>query len=929
MIGRSLSKYRILDKLGEGGMGVVWKALDTQLEREVAIKVLPEEFVDDPERLARFEREAKVLASLNHRNIASLYGLEEAEGKRFLVMELVEGEDLAERLRRGALPVDEALDVCHQLSRALEAAHERGVLHRDLKPANVQISHEGRVKVLDFGLAKALESDSASQRDATMSPTLTSAGTRAGMILGTAPYMSPEQARAKPLDKRTDIWSFGCLLYECLTARSPFVGETISDILASLLKTEPDWAILPAQTPPRVRELLQRCLEKDVRNRLRDIGDARLELQRSIAGHESTIGSSVTMYAAESAPRRSTWSTWVGWVLAGVVGAGVGIGVWQSWSGSPTRDSGAAAKVARFSIEFPSEMLVNECMLSPDGSAIAYAGTPRQTSGSQRIETQIFVRPIDEYEARRVEGADGAQNFTFSPDGRWLVVRVPIAPGSSKYRLSKIPVDGSAPPLVMHDWRDDWWGPLLWLPDGDLIARTRGGKSLVRIPTDGRPPGEPVPITAEGYEGAFGLQPQNGTVLPDGAHVLGSVTSYGERGWDTSVAILDVNTGAARVLVENADAPRWSSTGHVVFTRGDALLATALDLGKMTPTGETVAIADGFRACAVYCDTWFDLATDGTMIHWPGGLFGDRRQLAFVDGDFNLGEPWSEDHRYFEGGLAVSQDGRRMAVGVVNDASLYETWISDMDVPRLTRFVSEPRLDCVPRIWTPDGESLLYDCSTNEKGTLYTRRVDDGGEARAVITTTFPESYRPNAFLPDGTTLVLQHFKAGDTDLELLPTDDRAREASPAPFIEDARNASVSPDGRWIAYESDASGRNEIYLRRLRPDGSVGREIPATTVGAATPHWRQAGDSRLMLRYVSSQVKAFEVAIHDEEAVTIGEPVLLRDLIELSDKVTDSAWMSDGRYLAVLKDEGERRQDRIHVVLNWTTELQGRLGSTR
>ena len=324
MIGATLAHYKVLEKLGEGGMGVVWKALDTKLDREVAIKVLPESFSSDPDRVARFEREAKVLASLNHRNIAAIFGVDQADGKRFLVMELVEGEDLSRRLERGPLPVEEAIDACHQLARALEAAHEKGVLHRDLKPANVQLTPEGRIKVLDFGLAKAFEIEG----DPGASPTLTSAGTKAGMILGTAGYMSPEQARGKPLDKRTDIWSFGCILFECLTARPAFRGETMSDTLASILKSEANWSLLPDRTPPRVRELLQRCFEKDARNRLRDIGDARLELQRSISGHESlTDSSGVSLATAvESKPaQRVSMPILAAAVLGGViVGADVG-----------------------------------------------------------------------------------------------------------------------------------------------------------------------------------------------------------------------------------------------------------------------------------------------------------------------------------------------------------------------------------------------------------------------------------------------------------------------------------------------------------------------------------------------------------------------------------------------------------------------------
>ena len=397
MVGKTLSHYRIVEKLGEGGMGVVWKALDTQLDREVAIKVLPETFSADVERVARFKREAKLLASLNHRNIAAIYGLDEAHEQRFLVMELVEGEDLARKLGSAPLPVEEAIDLCHQLARALEAAHEKGVLHRDLKPANVQVTPEGRVKVLDFGLAKAFGVEG----DPSTSPTLTSAGTRAGTILGTVGYMSPEQARGKALDKRTDIWSFGCILFECLTGRPAFRGETVSDTLAAILKSDANWSLLPEHTPPRVRELLQRCFEKDARNRLRDIGDARLELQRSITGHESlTDASGIPMSAVSDAvaPKRTLSKP----ILAAVLVAGVALGVlgWSLATGSRGESEAGFKRIARFSIEISDDQIWQTAKASPDGRTVAYNATSRNPDDSGEVTSAIYLRRFDANEAR-------------------------------------------------------------------------------------------------------------------------------------------------------------------------------------------------------------------------------------------------------------------------------------------------------------------------------------------------------------------------------------------------------------------------------------------------------------------------------------------------------------------------------------------------
>ncbi len=495
MIGTTLSHYKVLEKLGEGGMGVVWKALDTKLDREVAIKLLPETFSADAERVARFEREAKLLASLNHRNIAAIYGVDESDGRRFLVMELVEGEDLSRKLERGPLPTDEAIDVCHQLARALEAAHEKGVLHRDLKPANVQVTPEGRVKVLDFGLAKAFEVEG----DSAVSPTLTSAGTQAGMILGTAGYMSPEQARGKTLDKRTDIWSFGCVLFECLTGRAAFRGDTLSDTLASILKSEANWTLLPDRTPPRVRELLLRCFEKDARNRLRDIGDARLELQRSITGHESLSGVSAVSLAATvpEAARRFSLP-----VLAGVLvlGAAIGAGVWALVAGSGGNTGPGLSEVARFSIGMPRDHLLLGYLASPDGHTVGYSALPG-TQSSGQVAAVAFLRRFGEYESVLLEGTEGFSDFAFSPDGRWAVARVPVAPKSTKFRVDKLSVDGSAPPLTLADLPDIWVGPLVWLPDGDILMHQSQPYGIVRIPSDGGRPSDPIVIENDGFEG--------------------------------------------------------------------------------------------------------------------------------------------------------------------------------------------------------------------------------------------------------------------------------------------------------------------------------------------------------------------------------------------------------------------------------------------
>lgn len=913
MVGKMLGQYRIEAKLGAGGMGEVWQALDTQLDRQVAIKILPARLAEDPERLARFEREARVLASLNHRNIAAIYGLGEEGTVRFLVMELVEGEDLAARISRGPLPVDEAIDLCRQLARALEAAHEKGVLHRDLKPANVRITPDDRVKVLDFGLAKSLDP---APEVADSSPTMTSLGaTRAGVILGTAAYMSPEQARGKTLDKRADIWSFGCILFECLTGKPAFEGETVSDTLASVLRSDPDWAALSQDVPLRVRDLLERCLEKDVRNRLRDIGDAWVDLSRSESGSLSSMSA-----REDAVPLRHRLRRRVGWGWT-LVAAGVAFVMGLMIAGGDGR--APRGDVVRLSLHLPEHLFTANCLLVPDGSGTVCVGAHTEED-AKKVVVRLYSRSFDSYRFRALEGTDDVENFAVSPDGRWVAVRGAVAHKAAKARLSKVPLDGSGPPLPMMDWREEWLGPLLWHPDGDLLVRADGGKAIVRIPTGGGRPSDPLPITPVGFEGNFQIEPTPATVLPGGRHVLGMVSTFRQRGFDRNVAVLDLDSGQARIVVENGGSPRWSPTGHLLFTRGATLLAMPFDPQTQQPAGDQVAITDGLRAESLYLDAFFDLARNGTLLHRPGGLVGGKRELVLLDDLMRETGLWSPERRSYEGGLAVAPDLSRTAVSIVNGEGFYEIWESDFDRPALVRSISEPGLDCSPDFYDERG-TFVYTCGSTTRRLVYAREAATG-EVRLLRESDPQEVVLAVAEAIPGDSRLIAARRI-DERWSVVTLDRSAARPEPELLVEDARSPTLSPDGKWLAYLSDDSGRTEVYVRRVRPGLRLGPELPVTRLGTDSVLWRRGEDAELAyLRGLS----VYAVRLEEREgSPTTTSPREISRLTDLATRIQNLTPLSDGRFLIVRRGEDEGRKTDPSIVVNWFEELEDLVGARR
>ena len=686
--GTRLGTYEILAPIGAGGMGEVYRARDAKLGREVAIKVLPGQFSKDRERLARFEREARLLASLNHPNIATLHGFEESNDIRFLVMELVKGETLGERLARGPIPLDEALPLFEQIASGLHAAHEKGVIHRDLKPANIKITPDGVPKILDFGLAKAALAGEVSEE----SPTVTRQGTEAGIILGTAAYMSPEQARGKSLDKRTDVWSFGCVFYEALTGRTVFLGETVSDTIAKILEREPDWRTLPTRTPVLVRSLLRRCLAKDPARRLHDMADARIEIEEASSPAEAT--------PSQATSRRNPLIAMGALTVAAMVAA-----LWAL-----TRSSAPEPKaVTRTVINLPEARHLalegtTAVALSPDGRYVAYFARNEE-------RTELYLRALDELEAKRIDGSESGLMPFFSPDSQWLGFDAGGA-------MMKVSVSGGAPVRLFEGSADRGAS---WSERG-VVLSPGGSAGLELVTIDG---GGMEPLTTldrDRNEKSHRFP----DVLPGGRAVLFAIgTTEIESKDEGSIAVLDLETGEQRVVLKGGMSARYSPSGHVVYARAGSLFAIPFDVDRLEVTGAPIAVVDGVSMSVAAGNAEFGLSRDRALLYAPGGIEGVDRQIVWVDRE-GRSEPLIETTRAYAG-LGFSPDGRFLAVWIVgaNDS----VWVHDMARGILTRVAHGS--DNEGNVWTPQGDRLTFNSNRNGKYNLFwqTRRRERAGGA--------------------------------------------------------------------------------------------------------------------------------------------------------------------------------------------------------
>ena len=863
--GTDLGPFEIVAPIGAGGMGEVYRARDTKLDRDVAIKVLPESFALDADRVARFEREAKTLAALNHPNIAAIYGLE----SNALVMELVDGEDLSAHIARGPIVLADALPIARQIADALEAAHEQGIIHRDLKPANVKVRADGTVKVLDFGLAKAMDPPSPSAtagKPAEPWPTITTpAVTQMGMIIGTAAYMAPEQAKGKAVDKRADIWAFGVVLYEMLTGERPFKGDDVSETLAAVLKDTPSMAALLPETPPRLARLIARCLDRDLKTRLRDIGEARIEIARIEAG--APDGIVTTVAAAPVAQAR--WPRVVPWALAG---ASAVLALWMAIRPQPAAD----LPVARVWLGVdPAERLLSgysgdvsagqgrpsrtAMTFSPDGRALAF-------TAEREGRVQLYIRRLDQLDATPIAGTEGASTPFFAPDGQSLGF---YASGA----LRRVPVGGG--PVVELCKTELVFGAS-WSSKGQIVfANLRGG--LWQVAADGGTPAAVTKLQSDTGEISHRL-PQ---VLPDGETVMFTVTSAGFPSWDeTLVVAQSLTTGTRKVLVEGAADARLVSTGHLVYLRRGMLLAVPFDLRRLVVTGPAVGVASNVMQAAniqpLQIDTGagqFAVSTTGSLVYATGGAFPqDRWSIVWVDRTGRaeaLRVPAGMWHA-----PRLSPDGRRIAFGS-NMMGDRDVWTYDVQRAAAVRVPIDGSQD-IP-VWTPDGARLALS-TFSERGTYGSLAVIDP-DGRSPLQRLTPPSVAgfPGSWTADGSELAFTaasvSSQAGTVSRSIWVVS-RDGKTEPRQLFPDSTEPDLSADGRWLAYVTGSP--NQIYVQ---PYPTLDHRVLVSIDGGAEPVWRRDGRELYYLQNVSAggalKVQVMAVPVTTTPTFSAGRPHVL------------------------------------------------------
>ena len=890
--GARLGPYEIIGAIGAGGMGEVYRARDTRLGRDVAIKVLPDAFATDAERLARFRREAQVLASLNHPNIGHIYGLE-GDTIQALVLELIDGPTLADRIAQGPLPPAEAVPIARQVAEALEAAHEAGIIHRDLKPANIKVRDDGTVKVLDFGLAKAAASDSAA--DPMNSPTLTARATQLGTILGTAAYMSPEQAKGRATDKRGDIWAFGAVLYEMLTGRRAFEGEDVSETLASVLRQDIDLAALPSSTPQVLRELIARCLERDPKRRLRDIGEARLQLETpaAVAGPR----------AAPPAAAAGTPTNRFGLVhaVAGVLLIALTVVAWLWWRAV----SHSPPPVTRVSVTLPPDVSLRLIIhpviaVSDDGSRMALVANRKGVD-------QLYVRPINEFEPRLIAGTDDASSPFFSPDGTWIAF---FAGG----KLKKVPADGGPVITLAENATDNRGG--IWLDDDTIIYTPGPATPIYRVSAAGGTPTAASTID-EGKHERTHRWPE---MLPDGKTVLVTVGSveHPDDYDDATIEAIRLDTGVRTTVLKAGRTARYVSPGTLLFLRGKVLYAVPFDAGTLAVKGTPVPVIDGISGDVTTGSAHYAVGKNGTLAFVPGDPSGGNRQLVWVDKQGKATPVDVETAHY--GDPHVSPDGRRVAVAVVAGASVRDIYVIDTVVGTSSR-LTFGGVDNRTPIWMHDGRRLVYIAYDRAKNVsaIMIKSADGSGDEQKVMEVS-GQAYAEELTRDDATLLFSANSSTARGKFEIFrltlqPGSTPTQEIS---AVGDAQNASLSPDGKWLAYYSAESGHPEVYVQSFTSKGS---RAQVSSAGGLEPRWAPDGSAL----YYQQFDGVMRVPIEAGSAFTPGKAQMLFNSSALQAQ-SDSGQTYDidpkGTRFLMLRPatEGAPTPD-VHVIFNWFDEL--------
>ncbi|MGI8783342.1 MAG: protein kinase domain-containing protein [Acidobacteriota bacterium] len=878
--GTHLGLYEIIAPLGAGGMGEVYRARDGKLGREVALKVLPDGLAHDPERLARLEREARLLAALNHPKIGAIYGLEESKGTRFLVLELVPGETLDQRIRAGALPISESLEICRQIAEALEAAHDKGIIHRDLKPSNIKVTAEGSVKVLDFGLAKAFAPDESSA-NISLSPTITQKSLADGVIMGTAAYMSPEQARGKPLDRRTDIWSFGCVLYECLTGGLAFSGETISDVLARILEREPNLNELPPATPNRIHVLLRRCLQKDRNRRLQHIGDARVEIEESLADPAAAALPVDGALRSRRASRREmiAWAAASLFFVAAIVLALTL--VFRTTSTNPERVS--------VSIMAPEKTaFFGALALSPDGRRLAFVG-------ASEGRTLLWLRTLDSVKAQPLAGTDGASLPFWSPDSRFIGF---FANG----KLKKVEFSGGSPQTLCDVTFEPRGGA--WSKEGTIVFAPNYDSGILQVSSAGGP-ATPVTRLDPSQQQTSHRFP---VFLPDGRHFMYWARSMKQESSGLYAGSLDSQDTIR--LVAAAASGSYVAPGYLLFLRDRTLLARPFDASELKFTGDSFPIADDvvrFGEVGPTGYACFSASDNGSLVYWNGGVLATQPTWFDRSGKAQgtLGPPG--DYSDF----SLSPDEKRLSFARTDPKTIIgDIWNLELSRGIYSRFTFHPAVDVLP-LWSADGRRIAFASNRDGPFNLYQKLSDGAGSDEVLLKSSL--NMFPSHFSRDGRFLVYEVTER-NLDIWVLPL---FGERKPQVFLQTEFNethAQVSPDGRWIAYASDETGASEVYVRTF--PSATGGKWQISAAGGDQPQWRRDGKE---LFYIGADKRLMAVEIGGSGGLEVSAPKLLFQAqisTSLSDIRNSYAVTGDGKRFLVNVTVGDSMGVPMTLVLN-------------